>query len=30
MHGEHYWARLRGRNSNTQIFMGFGNNLIII
>ena len=30
MHREHGWARIRGRNSNTQLVMGFGDVLIII
>ena len=30
MHEEHSWTRIRGRNSNTQLFIGFDNNLIII
>ena len=27
---EHGWARIRGRNSNTQLFMSFGNKLIYL
>ena len=30
MHGEHGWTRIRDRNSNTQLIMGFGNDLIFI
>ena len=30
MHGEHYWARIRGMNSNTLLFMGFGIKMIYL
>ena len=30
MHGEHCWARIRGMNSNTQLILGFNNNLMFI
>ena len=30
MHGEHGWARIRGRNLNIQLVMGFDNDLIFI
>ena len=30
MHGEHRWARIRGRNSNTQFILDFDDNLYLI
>ena len=27
---KHYWVGIRGKNSNTQLFMDFSNYLIII
>ena len=30
MHKDHFWDRIKCRNSNTQFFIGFSNNLIII